>query len=304
MATEMLRNLGRPSVRQGLAGNLNRGKSAGGRAYGYQPEGTGELKKVDAEAEVILRIFQEYAAGKSPVDIAEALTKDGVSTPRGEPGSFWRASTITGSSSRGYGLLSNSLYHGVRTWNRVTMLKNPDTGRRVSRINPKSEWMANKVPDLRIVPEDLWEKVQARRQKEAHVSPGQQRRPVRLSPINSKPLVLALRSKGTSRHVRPTSRTTVENLESEPKRLASRLSGCAQIAHSNDGKRGITAAQTEANAKAIVARLRARNIRVIFVNRHVPSDDIAMDGRHPNANGQKVDCRSAASSSDGCYWVA
>jgi len=61
-----------------------------------------------------------------------------------------------------------------------------------------------------------------------------------------------------------------------------------QIAHSNDSKRGITAAQTEANAKAIVARLRARNIRVIFVNRQVPSDNIAMDGRHPNADGQKL----------------
>jgi acyl-CoA thioesterase-1 len=61
-----------------------------------------------------------------------------------------------------------------------------------------------------------------------------------------------------------------------------------QIAHSNDGKRGITAAQTEENAKAIVARLRARNIRVILVNRHVPPDDIAMDDRHPNADGQKL----------------
>jgi site-specific DNA recombinase len=179
MATEMLRKLG-PSVRRGLAGNLNRGKSAGGRAYGYLPEGTGELKKVEVEAEVVLRIFEEYAAGKGPADIAAGLTKDGVSTPRGEPGSFWRASTITGSSSRGYGLLSNSLYHGVRTWNRVTMLKNPDTARRVSRVNPKSEWMTKEVPDLRIVTEELWEKVQARRQKEAHVSPEQQRRPMRL----------------------------------------------------------------------------------------------------------------------------
>jgi acyl-CoA thioesterase-1 len=61
-----------------------------------------------------------------------------------------------------------------------------------------------------------------------------------------------------------------------------------QIAHSNDGKRGITADQTEANVHAIVARLAARNIKVIFVNRHVPSEDIAMDGRHPNAEGQKL----------------
>jgi lysophospholipase L1-like esterase len=61
-----------------------------------------------------------------------------------------------------------------------------------------------------------------------------------------------------------------------------------QIAHSNDGRRGITAAQTEANRKAIVERLRARNIRVIFVDRHVPSNDIQMDGRHPNAAGQQL----------------
>jgi DNA invertase Pin-like site-specific DNA recombinase len=181
MAAEMLRGLG-PSVRQGQAGNLGRGKSAGGCAYGYRsvPGEIGVLAIVESQAEVILRIFKSYAKGVSPVAIAEMLTKDGVPTPRGEPGSFWRASTITGSSSRGYGLLSNSLYHGVRTWNRVNMLKNPDTTRRVSRPNPKSEWMTNEVPDLRIVPEDLWEKVQARRRKESHTSPEQQRRPVRL----------------------------------------------------------------------------------------------------------------------------
>jgi len=61
-----------------------------------------------------------------------------------------------------------------------------------------------------------------------------------------------------------------------------------QIAHSNDGKRGISADQTGANVQAIVARLAARNIKVIFVNRHVPSEDVAMDGRHPNADGQKL----------------
>jgi acyl-CoA thioesterase I len=60
-----------------------------------------------------------------------------------------------------------------------------------------------------------------------------------------------------------------------------------QIAHTNDGRRGITATQTEANRRAIVERLRARNIRVIFVDRRVASDEIQMDGRHPNAAGQQ-----------------
>lgn len=59
-----------------------------------------------------------------------------------------------------------------------------------------------------------------------------------------------------------------------------------QIAHTNDGRRGITAAQTEANRQAIVERLQARKIKVIFVNRRVPSDEIQMDGLHPDATGQ------------------
>lgn len=61
-----------------------------------------------------------------------------------------------------------------------------------------------------------------------------------------------------------------------------------QIAYSNDGKHGITAAQTAANRNTIIQQLRARNIRVILVDRHVSSDELAMDGRHPNASGQQT----------------
>lgn len=61
-----------------------------------------------------------------------------------------------------------------------------------------------------------------------------------------------------------------------------------QIARSNDGKRGISPAQTVANRKTIVDHLQARHIRVIFVNRHVSFDQLAMDGKHPNADGQRT----------------
>lgn len=59
-----------------------------------------------------------------------------------------------------------------------------------------------------------------------------------------------------------------------------------QIATSNDSKHAISPAQTAANRNTIVERLQARHIRVIFVNRHVSSNELAMDGRHPNASGQ------------------
>jgi acyl-CoA thioesterase I len=61
-----------------------------------------------------------------------------------------------------------------------------------------------------------------------------------------------------------------------------------QIAYNNDSKHGITAAQTAANRNTIVEHLRARHIGVILVDRHVSSDQLAMDGRHPNADGQQT----------------
>jgi acyl-CoA thioesterase I len=61
-----------------------------------------------------------------------------------------------------------------------------------------------------------------------------------------------------------------------------------QIALSNDSKHGISPAQTAANRKTIVDHLQAKHIKVIFVNRHVSSDELATDDRHPNANGQRT----------------
>jgi site-specific DNA recombinase len=40
----------------------------------------------------------------------------------------------------------------------------PDRDKRVSRLNPQSEWAVNAVPALRIVPDDLWQTVKLRQQ--------------------------------------------------------------------------------------------------------------------------------------------
>lgn len=42
------------------------------------------------------------------------------------------------------------------------MVKDPDTGRRVSRLNPESEWIRAAVPALAIIDRSTWEAVQAR----------------------------------------------------------------------------------------------------------------------------------------------
>jgi site-specific DNA recombinase len=47
-------------------------------------------------------------------------------------------------------------------WNRQRFLKDPDTGKRVARTNPLSEWITKDVPALRIIDDEVWQAVQAR----------------------------------------------------------------------------------------------------------------------------------------------
>jgi site-specific DNA recombinase len=59
-------------------------------------------------------------------------------------------------------MLRNELFHGVRVWNRTAKMRNPETGRKVSKPRPAEEWRRVEVPKSRIVPEDLWTAVQGR----------------------------------------------------------------------------------------------------------------------------------------------
>ena len=97
--------------------------------------------------------------GKSPKAIAIALNKENVPGPTGRG---WSQSTINGNRQRGTGILNNEHYIGRLIWNRVSYPKNPDTGKRISKLNPEKDWIIQDVPDLRIVDQPLWDKVRAR----------------------------------------------------------------------------------------------------------------------------------------------
>jgi site-specific DNA recombinase len=159
---QMQREEGAKKVKRGMVGVVRSGRSAGGKAYGYEavPGKPGELHILPEEARIIVRIFRQYAAGTSPRTIAGALNEEGVAPPRGEK---WNASTINGSGSRGYGILRNPIYDGRMIWNRVRMVKDPSTGRRVSRVNDASEHETMEAPHLRIVDDWLFQKVQERK---------------------------------------------------------------------------------------------------------------------------------------------
>jgi len=150
-------------TRRGQAGVIRDGRHNGGRSYGYRPipGKPGELEIDEAEAATVRQIFADYLGARSPRDIAAALNKKGVPGPRG---GVWNASTIGGSRKRLNGILQNELYAGRIVWNRQTFIKDPETGKRISRENPREQWMTADAEHLRIVDAETWAKVRARRE--------------------------------------------------------------------------------------------------------------------------------------------
>ena len=131
-----------------------------------EPE-RGNRRINEKEAAIVRYIFNEYAAGKSPKAIAHALNKRNISGPSGKA---WGSSTINGNWRRGTGILNNELYVGRLVWNRLAYIKNPDTGKRVSRLNDQSAVIVTEMPELRIIGQELWERVK-KRQKELRKQP-------------------------------------------------------------------------------------------------------------------------------------
>ena len=155
-------------TRRGLRGRVAAGRSAGGLCYGYDiarqldPNGEpvrGARSINEAEASVVRRIFTLFAGGASPIAIAKTLNAEGVPGPEGRA---WRDTTIRGHAGRGTGILRNELYIGRLVWNRMRFLKDPATGKRVSRPNPRAEWVIETVPELRIIDQETWERAAER----------------------------------------------------------------------------------------------------------------------------------------------
>jgi site-specific DNA recombinase len=174
-------------TRRGMRGVVLDGRSAGGRAYGYdvvpgEPDGRGSLRRGfrvinEKEAEVVRRIYTEYVAGSTPREIAKRLNDDRIPPPRGKS---WNASTINGNTLRSNGILLNQMYVGRIIWNKVTMVKNPATGRRVIRPNPKEAWVMQEVPALAIVSAELFEAARRRKAERSKGHPQGKRRPKHL----------------------------------------------------------------------------------------------------------------------------
>jgi site-specific DNA recombinase len=162
-----LQEIGR-KTRRGLQGVARAGRHTGGRVYGYrirrEQNSAGEairglLDIEPSEAKVVQEIFRRYAAGISPRAIVSDLNARGVPSPRG---GRWNASTINGNAERGNGVIHNELYRGVLMFGRQTWIKDRQTGNRHARTADVENLVRTDVPDLRIIPEELWLKVRER----------------------------------------------------------------------------------------------------------------------------------------------
>jgi DNA invertase Pin-like site-specific DNA recombinase len=159
-------------IHRGQEGCVLKGYTAGSRCYGYRnvniedADRKGEHGRpfvigvrqeiIREEAEVVVRIMEMRATGTSFGRIARTLNLEKVTSPRRTNKAgirAWFASTIKE-------ITKNELYRGLRVWNRTQNVFNQAEGKKTARKRPQAEWVLVDVPELRIISDELWEKVQ------------------------------------------------------------------------------------------------------------------------------------------------
>ena len=118
-------------------------KHSGAAPFGFEWKG-GELRVVESEARIRLLAFEFYADLRNKSAVAKRLNALGHRTRRN---SEWRDVTVAR-------LLTCASARGLYAVNRTTL---NSAGERIEK--PQDEWDFRKCPP--IVPEELWEKVQA-----------------------------------------------------------------------------------------------------------------------------------------------
>jgi DNA invertase Pin-like site-specific DNA recombinase len=168
-----------------IESRAKQGRSSGGKAYGYAPsvraDGSKWWHTLPYEADTVRWIYEQRAAGAGLGTIAHELNARGVPAP----GAAWkravRRSDAKWLQSAVRNVLHNELYLGRVTWNRTRWIKDPDTGKRLQRERPASEWITTRDEALRIVSDVLWSRVRAMDNASRSGSTGQPKRgrPVR-----------------------------------------------------------------------------------------------------------------------------
>lgn len=161
---------------RGRIAAAERGKFLGDAPYGYKlvPEVDKKGKVVvnrkgvpirkividPATAKYVLRAHLDFDAGLSPHQIAVAFTAENILTPEG--GRVWHPNTIVGSQRSMNGLLRNPLVVGRYIHGKTRNERDPKTGELKKYKADVADMIEHDRPDLRIVPQDVWDRNQER----------------------------------------------------------------------------------------------------------------------------------------------
>lgn len=187
-AAEVERAKARQRTRDAMHARAKRGHVTGGVVYGYRnvpvfsgtdasgnPIRSHVRHEIEPEEAAVVRgMFRMFADGYGLRTIAKTLNADPdqlelsaryfggrrVSPPRKGSGS-WAPSGVNA-------MLQNERYRGVQVWGRH---RNTDKGGKTRQRVPQDAgaWVSTEAPDLRIVPDDLWNLAQSRRRRSTRI---------------------------------------------------------------------------------------------------------------------------------------
>jgi DNA invertase Pin-like site-specific DNA recombinase len=175
-------------VRRGQTGRVISGLTSGGRCFGYRnvpveattsEDAKGRVEVlgtrheiVDAEAETVRRICEMFASGVTVAKMVKTLNAEQVAVAKiGKLNSPWNQTRIRR-------ILRQERYVGTVVWNQTKRVRNPRTGRIELHANPPADVLRVSAPQLRIVSDELWSRVQTRlhpRLAECHPASGESR---------------------------------------------------------------------------------------------------------------------------------
>lgn len=155
MSDELRANI-RARVHLALESRAKTARPTGGRAFGYNNAG----EPIEQEAAIVRDLFERYANGESMGEIVSDLNTRGVPSP----GAAWARTTRRKDGrwlvSALHAILHNDRYIGRVVWNRSAWVKDPDSGKRIRRERPESEWIVNK--GIALIERSMWDKAQSR----------------------------------------------------------------------------------------------------------------------------------------------
>jgi len=180
---QYVRDLGH-RVRRGQAGTVLEGLSAGDLCLGYTSEpvpGTEngkrgrkrrprmQVKKVPEMVRWVLQIFIWFAVERKSMHwIADELTRGKVPKDHRSTTEGWHHTYVRR-------ILTNEKYIAIWTWGRRRNRRNPTTGKVKQVAAPADEVIVRERPELRIVPQRLWDLAQARLKEIKKSYPGPKR---------------------------------------------------------------------------------------------------------------------------------